>query len=311
MTDSTMQRGPASGVSAASLAPDAGDAPCLTDTHAHLASRRLRDRAADLVANAAAAGVGRIVSISCDLEDAAENLDFARRFASVSPVAGVHPLYVHEPDPRPGADPSAWLASLETVAAEPEVVAVGEIGLDYYHPPQDGSEETEWRRRQREAFEAQLDLARRLGLPAVVHQRESASDVAAVLSAFPGVRAVLHCFSGTREEAEAFLEMGHVLSFTGNLTYPSAAPLREVAAALPPDRVMVETDCPYLAPVPHRGKTCEPAMVVHTAAVLAELLGLEAEEFSERTTRTASSFFARRPTQEGSISPPAPAHGPV
>jgi len=264
-----------------------------TDTHAHLASKRFRGGVDAVVTRALEAGVGRIHSISCDLEDAATNLGFADQFPSVSPSLGVHPLYVHEPDPRPGEDGRAWLSSLEGLAALPGVAAIGEIGLDYYHPPQDGSPEHEWRRRQREAFEAQLDLAARLGLPAVVHQRESTSDVTEVLRSFPKVRAVLHCFSGSLGEAETFLGMGHLLSFTGNLTYPSAAPLREVARELPLDRLMVETDCPYLAPVPHRGKTCEPAMVVHTAAVLADLHGCSTLEFAALTSQTARAFFGK------------------
>jgi len=257
----------------------------LTDTHAHLASSRFEGDREALVDRALAAGVARIITIACDLEDSATNLELAARFPSVSPTAGIHPLYVHE---LPEGD---WIGELEDLATRPGIAAIGEIGLDYYHPPGDGGSERDWRIRQREVFEAQLDLAGKLELPVVIHQRDSAEDVAEVLSGFPGVRAVLHCFNTGPGEAEAALAAGHYLSFTGIATFPKAEEVREAAAVVPLDRLMVETDCPYLAPVPFRGKRCEPAHVVHTAATLAGVHGLSPEEFARRTTETASEFF--------------------
>lgn len=260
--------------------------PFLTDTHAHLASSRFDGEIGDVVNRASAAGVDRIVTVSCDLEDSAENLELARRFPAVTPTVGIHPLYVHE---LPEGD---WLATLRTFATSPGVAAIGEIGLDYYHPPGDGGSEEDWRRLQRTVFEAQLDLARELGLPAVIHQRNSSGDVAEVLAGFPEVRAVLHCFSAGPREAEEALAAGHHLSFTGIVTFPKAEEVREAAARVPLDRLMVETDCPFLAPVPFRGKRCEPAHLVHTAEKLAEVHGIPPGDFARRTSETAEDFFA-------------------
>lgn len=258
-----------------------------TDTHAHLASRRFEEDLDEVVARAQAEDVGRIISISCDLEDSSTNLELSRRFAPVDPAAGVHPLYVHELE-------RDWEGQLRDLAANPEVVAIGEIGLDYFHPPADGSTDEEWRKRQRTVFEAQLQLAIDLDLPVVVHQRESASDVGEVLGNFPSVRAVLHCFTGTPKEAELALSRGHSLSFTGILTFPNAQEVRDVAEIVPPDRIMVETDCPYLAPAPFRGKRCEPAHVRHTTIRLAELRGVSVEEMARQTSGNATLFFRRR-----------------
>lgn len=256
-----------------------------TDTHAHLASSRFREDLADVIRRASAAGVRRIISISCDLEDTEFNLKLAASHPGIYATAGVHPCYVHE------IPPGDWLEALRQAARQPEIVAIGEIGLDYYHPPADGSEVAVWRGRQREVFEALLQLAHELGKPVVVHQRESGADVLEVLAGFPAVRAVLHCFTGGPEEAEKALAAGHFLSYTGVLTYPKAPEVRESARITPLDRVMIETDAPYLAPLPHRGKRCEPAMVVDTARGLADLHGLALDEVADLTSGNAARFF--------------------
>jgi len=256
-----------------------------TDTHAHLASSRFEDDLPEVVERARAAKVSRILTISCDLEDATTNVELSKRYPLVLAAAGIHPLYVHE---IASAD---WESELRGVAGQPEVHAIGEIGLDYFHPPGDGSEEAQWRSLQREIFEKQLQLAEDLDLPVVIHQRNSASDVSDVLGNFPGVRAVLHCFTGTPEEAETALSRGHLLSFTGILTFPKAPEVREVASIVPLDRLMIETDCPYLAPVPFRGKRCEPAHVVHVAETLAEIHGKTLGEMAMLTSDNASRFF--------------------
>lgn len=257
----------------------------LTDTHAHLASTRFAGDVPAILARSRDAGVGRIVSISCDLEDVQTNLALASAHPGVFATAGIHPCYVHEPGP---AD---WHEQLRLLAARPEIVAIGEIGLDYYHPPEDGSETAVWRRLQESTFEAMLQLAQDFDLPAVIHSRESTLAVLDVLARFPAVRAVLHCFTGTPAEAERALAAGHLLSFTGVITYPKADDVRATAAVVPLDRVMIETDAPYLAPVPFRGKTCEPGMVRHTCQRLAEIHGLTVEEMTVATSRNAESFF--------------------
>lgn len=259
-----------------------------TDTHAHLASSRFEGNLDEVLHRAREAGVRRIVSISCDLEDTLTNLDLSERTPGVFATAGVHPSYVHE------VGQGDWLGRISGLAARPGVVAIGEIGLDHYHPPADGSPVEEWRRRQREVFEAMLQLANDLALPAVIHQRECAEEVMEVLGAFPRVRAVLHCFTGSRAQAERALEQGHHLSFTGVLTYKNSGDLRETVSTLPLDRIMIETDAPYLAPVPFRGKTCEPAHVVQTAIQLANLHGLALEEIARITSDNAGKFFGLR-----------------
>jgi TatD DNase family protein len=261
----------------------------LTDTHAHLASSRFSGAVAGVVARAAASGVERIVSISCDVDDTLANLAIARSHAGVYPTAGIHPGYIHE------IDPERWFDDIRRLAAEPEIVAIGEIGLDYYHPPGDGGSVDSWRQRQRAVFEQLLQLALDLRLPVVVHQRACGGDVMDVLDDFPGVTAVLHCFSGTTAEAERALGRGHYLSYTGVLTFKNGEEVREAARLTPLDRVMIETDAPFLAPVPFRGKSSEPAMLEHTARTLADLHGLSYEEICRTTSQNAATFFGLPP----------------
>lgn len=261
------------------------DQDTLIDTHAHLASSRFETEREDVVRRAKENGVTKLISIACDIEDAETNLRLAAEYPEVAATAGIHPLYVHE------RDDDSWMVRLTEMARSEPIAAIGEIGLDYFHPPQDGSTEAEWRSLQRDIFEQQLQLATDLDLPVVIHQRESAADVTEVLRGFPKVSAVLHCFSGTLEEAMTALEMGHLLSFTGILTFPSAKELREVVAEVPLDRVMLETDSPFLAPVPFRGKRCEPFMVRHTATALAALHGRSDREIAKITTQNAHRFF--------------------
>ena len=268
----------------------------LTDTHAHLASHKFSEDRNQIILKAENEGVRRLITIACDLEDSHFNVELAAENASVYATAGIHPLYVHEIES--GADDETWVEELRRVAGDRKVCAIGEIGLDYFHPPGDGSSESDWRKLQHQVFEKQLQLAIDLELPVVIHQRESAADTMAVLRNFSEITAVLHCFGGTQEEAQEALSMGHLISFTGILTFPKAESVREVAKSVPLDRVMVETDCPYLAPVPFRGKRCEPFMVKHTAAELGRLHDLDLEEISRITTANADSFFGL-PTAAG------------
>ncbi len=261
----------------------------LTDTHTHLASSRFKDDLEEVILRARENGVERIISISCDMEDSDFNAALAEKNSGVFATIGIHPSYVHEIEG--GIEGHEWSEKLRTLVSHPEVCAIGEIGLDYFHPPGDGGSEADWRIKQRIVFEKQLQIALEADLPVVVHQRESAADTMDVLRNFPGIRAVLHCFGGTNDEAEEALSLGHYISFTGILTFSKAESVREVARSIPLDRVMVETDCPYLAPVPFRGKRCEPYMVKYTATELGRLHDLGLEEISEITTRNASRFF--------------------
>ncbi|MDF1752488.1 MAG: TatD family hydrolase [Verrucomicrobiales bacterium] len=257
----------------------------LIDTHAHLTSDRFRDRVPEIVAQADAAGIGHIITIGCDLVDSGQAVELASKFPNVTATVGIHPCYVDE------IKESDWAMKLRNLVEENEVSGIGEIGLDYYHAPPGSYSESEWRSLQADFFKKQLVLAEELGFPVVIHQRESGDDVLSILQDFPKVQAVLHCFTGTLQQAESALEMGHSLSFTGVVTYPKAPEVREIAAMVPEDRIMVETDSPYLAPVPYRGKSNEPGYVVHTAAKIAEVRGMDADQFAAITTRNAQNFF--------------------
>lgn len=260
----------------------------LTDTHAHLASTVFSHPGElfGVVERASEAGVTRIVSISSDLTDSRRNVEIAAEFPGVHSTVGVHPTSVHEEEEQ------GLISDLTGLCRKPKVVAIGEIGLDFYHPPQDGSPEAKWRARQERFFRAQLDLAVVLDLPVVIHQRNSIDAVAAVMGDYAGrVRAVFHCFTGTIPEARRILDHGHLISFTGIATYPKAVEVHEAIRWVPADRFMVETDSPYLAPVPFRGKRCEPAYTRFTAERIAELRGTTLETIASSTTENARKFF--------------------
>jgi TatD DNase family protein len=230
---------------------------------------------------AAAAGVARVVTIGVDAATSRAALALARRYPALAAAAAIQPNHAAE------AGPGDWDA-IVAMAADPLAVAVGETGLDRY-----------WDRApfalQEDYFARHFDLARRLGKPVVIHCREAGADVVRMLrdefDRHGPVRGVMHSFTGDAATAAACLAMGLHVSFAGMLTYKTAADLRTVAATVPLDRLLVETDSPYLAPVPVRGKRNEPAYVAHTAACLAGLHGVPAETIAEHTTRNALGLF--------------------
>ena len=227
-----------------------------------------------MLARARAAGVVGMVTVGCDLDDSRAAIATAAAHDDVWATAGVHP---HEA--RRGVD------GLEDLLAAPEVVAVGEAGLDFHydHSPRDV---------QRIAFAAQVDLANRHALPLVIHTREAWDETFALLDV-EGIptRTVFHCFTGGPDEARAALERGALLSFSGIVTFRTADDLRAAAAACPLDRTMVETDSPYLAPVPHRGKANEPAHVALVGAAVAEAMGRPVDDVASATTANARAFY--------------------
>lgn len=260
----------------------------LVDTHAHLASDRLHDEADAIVERAAVQGVNRIVSISTDLEDIPRNLALAERFPNVHASVGIHPTSVHEV-----TDPD-WLARLRDWARHPKVVAIGEAGLDFYHPPRNGTSQAEWAALQERFLRPQIDLALELNLPLVVHTRESlAATLAVLIGHAPGadLRAVLHCFVNGPSDLATVRAAGFLVSFTGVASFPKATKLHETVAAVEDGAYMLETDSPYLAPVPHRGQRCEPGYVRHTAAAVARLRGETLEQVAGTTTAAAERFF--------------------
>ncbi len=245
----------------------------MIDTHAHLSSL---DDADEAVERAAAAGVTRILTVGTDLDDCQRALSLAERHDGVFAILGIHP---HGAATATDAD----LAALRELLEHPQAIAVGETGLDWYRdyaPRED----------QRRLFAAELELASELGKPVVIHTRAADDDTLAALTGFAGT-VVLHCFSAPRLLATA-LERGWYVSFAGNATFPKAVDLRLAATEVPAERILAETDSPYLAPQPVRGKRNEPANVVHTLAALARARGEEPAELERRIEQNASECFS-------------------
>lgn len=253
----------------------------LIDTHCHLDFESFQDDIEAVVERATVAGVTRMIVPSLDLDNALDVLALTSRFLNVYAAVGVHPNSA-------AGWREEWIDHLYELAQRPKVVAIGEIGLDYY-----------WDKTpvgtQRHAFARQLEMAAELGLPVVVHNRESSVDVLRVLSASPlaGVErpGVLHSFSADWPTAEAALAMGFYLGFTGPLTYKKANSLRAIATRVPLERILIETDAPFLTPHPHRGRRNEPAYVRLVAEQLAELLDLSLAEIARITTENAVRLF--------------------
>ena len=254
----------------------------LIDSHCHLNYPGLAERQDEVLDNARARGVEGFLNISTRQGEWGEVLGAAERNADVWASIGVHP---HEAD----AHPDLGSAALVEAAEHPRVIAIGECGLDYYYDKSD-------RGAQRERFEAHIEAARQSSLPLVVHTREAEEDTAEILGEAVrqgGVTGVLHCFTGTYGLACKALDFGFLISLSGIVTFKNAQDIQRTARRLPLESLLVETDAPFLAPVPNRGKTCEPAFVADTAAFVAELRGEEPEELGEATTANFFRLFGR------------------
>jgi TatD DNase family protein len=278
----------------------------LIDTHAHLDYPDFAGDLADVISRATEHGVERIVSIGTGLESSARAVALAAAHPGVYAVVGVHPTNVEE-------EIADFLPRLRELAANPKVVAIGETGLDYHNLPGSepapspalaalgaGSAEAThadlingaYKAAQMDAFRMQLDLAVELGLNVVIHQRDAWADTLEVLRPYTGqVKGVFHCFGGTSEMAAEILEWGHLVSFTGIVTFKNATQVQEAAASVATGSYMVETDCPYLAPAPHRGKRCEPWHTSLIAQQIADLRKMSLLEVAAETSATAGAFF--------------------
>ena len=251
------------------------------DTHAHLDFPDYAEDLEAVVARATAAGITRIVTIGTTLEGSSRAVAIAERFPSVFAAVGVHPGHVDE-------SPDEIRPALRELARHPKVVVIGETGLDYYRQ----SGDLTW---QHERFRRHIRAGIAAGKPLIIHTRSAAEDTLRIMreEGAEQVGGVMHCFTESQDVAQASVEMGFMISFSGIVTFRNAEPLRQVAKWVPADSLLVETDAPYLAPVPFRGKRCEPAMVAHTAKVLAGVRGLEIAALEALTTRNFETLFQK------------------
>ena len=257
----------------------------LIDTHAHLDYPEFAEDFAAMLERAREAGVTRAISIATGLESSRRVVALAEKYEEIYAVIGVHPNNVEE-------EADDFMVELRKILVENPIAAIGEIGLDYYRLPEDATVALAQKKRQAIFFRSQLDLAVATGMNVVIHQRAAWEDTVSILAEYTGkVRGVFHCFGESVERAREVIALGHLVSFTGIVTFKNGENVRAVARTLLPGQMMVETDCPYLAPVPYRGRRCEPA---HTRLV-AEAVALAREESIEllaaHTTQTAEMFF--------------------
>src|SRR4029077_2476210 len=282
----------------------------LVETHAHLDYPDFAPDFDDVLQRATEAGVTRILTIGTSIESSRRAVELAEKYPNVFAVIGVHPSYAEEA----GDD---VMTPLRELAKSPRVAAIGETGLDYHRLPSEkvakerktqviskalqaetddqiesGIHDGALKSKQASLFQQQIDLAVELRLNVVIHQRDAWDDTLEILRDYGRqVSGVFHCFGGTRAQATEVLDLGHLVSFTGIVTFKNGKQVRDVAAQVPLDSFMVETDCPYLAPVPFRGKRCEPAYTRLVAEEIARARGVSLEEIAGATTATAEEFF--------------------
>ena len=262
------------------------------DTHAHLDYQDYAKDLTEVIARAQAAGITKIISIGTDLESSARAIKLTERFAGVYAAVGWHPSDAHKA-------PDDIRQPLRELVKHPKVVAIGEIGLDYHRLPGQkpggtAEDDTRYKQKQAEIFRQQLDIAAEAGLNCVIHQRDSFDDTLEQLKPFAGkVRGVFHCFGESTDRMRRVLETGSLVSFTGIVTFKNGQNVRETVAATPSGQFMLETDCPYLAPVPYRGQRCEPAYVKEISETVAQVKGCPLEELSAATCATAHAFFPK------------------
>lgn len=250
------------------------------DSHCHLSFPELREKLPEIRAAMAAAQVDRALCICTTLEEFDDVHALAMAYDNFWATAGVHP------DTEGLREPS--LEDLLTLAAKPRVIGIGETGLDYYRLNGRSVADMEW---QRERFRTHIRASKRTGLPLVIHTRSASDDTIAILKEEQGSNGVFHCFTETMDVARAALDLGFYISFSGILTFKTAADLRDVARFVPIERCLIETDSPYLAPVPHRGKTNNPSFVPFVAKLIGELKGMPPEAVGEHTSRNFEALF--------------------
>lgn len=263
----------------------------LIDSHCHLVSHKYQDlEIAKLIKNAEQAGVTQMITLATSLKDAPKHLDLAKKHSAIFAALGIHPCDVHE-------TPNDYLQTLKPLAEQKECVAIGETGLDYYHPAPEGFSEETYHQRQRDFLQQHFALAAELKKNIVIHTRDKSGN-ASLLDALAiyqdwheQVQAVFHCFLGPLSNAKKIFDLGGLISFTGIATFKSAKDCLEAATNAPKGSFMLETDSPYLAPAPHRGKRCEPAYTALTAQHIANARKESIEELATHTSTTAKQFY--------------------
>jgi TatD DNase family protein len=261
------------------------------DTHAHLDYDDYKPDFADVLSRAQAAGITKIISIATDLASSRRALALAEQHEMIYAAVGWHPGNAHEA-------PADIRSDLRELARHPKTVAIGECGLDYYRLPSShggsAADDAIYKRKQAEIFEQQLEVAAETGLNCIIHQRSSFDDIFAQIQPFAQrTRGVFHCFGESVERLQKILDLGWLVSYTGIVTFKNGQNIRDAVAATPLDKFMLETDCPYLAPVPYRGKRCEPAFVKEISETIAQVKNLPLEDLSVATCRTAREFFPK------------------
>ena len=250
----------------------------IIDTHAHLDFPDFKDDIDDVIKRAGEVGVEYIINVGTSVDTSVKSIELTKKYANIYASVGIHP---NAASTVPADD---W-SRLEALAGESKVVAIGETGLDYYR---DRSKKED----QKRLFHKHLELAEKHNLPVIIHNREASIDCLEIVRKYSGrVSGVIHCFSGSRDDAEEFLELGFYISFAGPITFPKAENLREALKAVPVEKLLLETDCPFLAPQPKRGKRNEPSYLQYTIPVLAELYKLTVEDIERITTLSAKKLF--------------------
>lgn len=246
------------------------------DTHAHYMAEDFGGELIPLLERMPEMGVEKIMAVGYSLESSKEELELARRFPYIMAAAGIHPENCMEL-------PEDWLTQLEEMLAEPEIKALGEIGLDHHYEGFDKD-------LQAEVFEKQLILAQKLSIPVIIHSRDACEDTMKLLRKYRP-RGVVHCFSGSAETAREVVKLGMYVGFTGVLTFKNSKKAWAACDAVPIDRLLLETDCPYMAPVPHRGEKCHSGMIKYTAEKMAEIKGVSTEEMIEICRENGERLF--------------------
>ena len=247
------------------------------DSHAHFDDAAFDEDRHELLKEIHANGVELIANIGCDAKTNESSVKLAQQYDFIYATVGWHPEFA-------GSWNDAAAAQVRRLAQHPKVRAIGECGVDYHW--MNDPEEV-----QLKCFDDQMQLARELRMPVVIHQREGMEDCLSVVRRYPDVQGVFHCYSGSAESAKEILKMDYYLGFTGVITFKNARKSHEVLKMMPADRILIETDCPYMAPVPHRGKRCDSTLVRHTCERLAEIKGISAEDCARITMENGKRFF--------------------